>query len=655
MSGDAVFGWHRLTLIQVARSIASWASQETAASVGHLGQKAILSRAVDSLKASNKLGRFERVSEFPGFVQAARDAIEEAGMQGVSDEAMAAETPDFAALSVEYRSQLREAGMVDRVDVITSAHTSLSVDTFAHLLTGLPTVLLDVPVGSDAEQLLIGALVARSTATIATVQEGDDRSVSALESALGVQADRQSPGDSPGTLSAMRYRLFDNASTVDGYGSDESEGLDVFSEAGEHLECVEIGRRIHRLARAGVPFDRIGILVHSPELYRPQLEDALGRSGIPAYFAHGVTRPDPSGRAFISLLLCAAEGLSARRFAEYLSLGQVPSATGEGEPPAALDEGNRWVSPDDDLMSEEDEAPKLQLDLFAPVAEPPPPVIAGTLRAPRRWERLLVEAAVIGGMDRWRRRLKGLEQEMVLKLDDRDDLDEATEERLERELTHLKSLREYAIPILTDLDTLRKPDRWAVWISRLTALATRCLREPARVLSILSELAPMGSVGPVGIDEVYRVLAPNLLELTERPEAFRYGKVFVAPVEAARGLSFDVVFIPGMAERLFPRKIIQDPILSDRLRIRLDGRLRTNKDRVAEERLALRIAMGAARDKVVLSFPRVDLEHGRQRVSSFYALESLRAATGTLPSISDLDRRAQADRATRPGWPAPRD
>ena len=40
ISGDAVFGWHRLTLIQVARSIASWASQETAASVGHLGQKA---------------------------------------------------------------------------------------------------------------------------------------------------------------------------------------------------------------------------------------------------------------------------------------------------------------------------------------------------------------------------------------------------------------------------------------------------------------------------------------------------------------------------------------------------------------------------------------------------------------------------------------
>jgi ATP-dependent helicase/nuclease subunit B len=262
---------------------------------------------------------------------------------------------------------------------------------------------------------------------------------------------------------------------------------------------------------------------------------------------------------------------------------------------------------------------------------------------------------VIGGLDRWRRRLAGLEQELALKLDNRDDLDEATEERLNRELDHLKSLRAYALPILMDLDRLRKPEQWGVWIQRLTALATRCLREPARVLSVLSELAPMASVGPVGIDEVYRVLAPNLLELTERPESDRYGRVFVAPIDAARGLAFDAVFIPGLAERLFPSKIVQDPILGDRVRKRLDPVLATNEDRVQEERLSLRIAMGAAREKVFLSYPRVDLEHGRQRVSSFYALESLRAMTGTLPSISELDREAQKDRSMRPGWPAPKE
>jgi len=36
--------------------------------------------------------------------------------------------------------------------------------------------------------------------------------------------------------------------------------------------------------------------------------------------------------------------------------------------------------------------------------------------------------------------------------------------------------------------------------------------------------------------------------------------------ENARGLSFDVVFVPGLAERLFPQKLIEDPILSDRAR-----------------------------------------------------------------------------------------
>ena len=35
--------------------------------------------------------------------------------------------------------------------------------------------------------------------------------------------------------------------------------------------------------------------------------------------------------------------------------------------------------------------------------------VLGTLRAPWRWERLLHDAAVLGGRERWKRRLDGLE------------------------------------------------------------------------------------------------------------------------------------------------------------------------------------------------------------------------------------------------------
>jgi hypothetical protein len=45
----------------------------------------------------------------------------------------------------------------------------------------------------------------------------------------------------------------------------------------------------------------------------------------------------------------------------------------------------------------------------------------------------------------------------------------------------------------------------------------------------------------------------------------------VGPVEAARGLSFDAIFVPGLAEKLFPRRIVEDPILLDAARERLNG------------------------------------------------------------------------------------
>src|SRR5207253_10583302 len=131
---------------------------------------------------------------------------------------------------------------------------------------------------------------------------------------------------------------------------------------------------------------------------------------IPAHFASGTQQPNPAGRAFLALLACAADGLSARRFAEYLSLGEVPQAV-SGAPPDAPPSGDRWVPPDSELTARPAAEP-------APVAEPGPsadldaPVVAGALRAPWRWEQLLIDAAVIGGRQRWKRRLDGLEAQL---------------------------------------------------------------------------------------------------------------------------------------------------------------------------------------------------------------------------------------------------
>src|SRR5207245_4309188 len=106
-----------------------------------------------------------------------------------------------------------------------------------------------------------------------------------------------------------------------------------FSAPGEGREAVEVARLILDEARAGTPFDEMAVLVRAPDVYTSLLEVALQRAGIPACFARGTSRPDPSGRAFLALLDCALGGLSARRFAEYLSLGQVPPLDAAGAPP----------------------------------------------------------------------------------------------------------------------------------------------------------------------------------------------------------------------------------------------------------------------------------------------------------------------------------
>ena len=71
------------------------------------------------------------------------------------------------------------------------------------------------------------------------------------------------------------------------------------------------------------------------------------------------------------------------------------------------------------------------------------PVVAGALRAPWRWEKLIVDSAVIGGdPERWRRRLRGLrgEYEEQLREAQREDPESARAGQLERDLTNLAHL-----------------------------------------------------------------------------------------------------------------------------------------------------------------------------------------------------------------------
>jgi hypothetical protein len=677
--GAGLLGVHRLTLTGLAVDLAEGPLARAGLTpAGGLSVEAMVARLIHKLKADS-IPYFQPVADTPGLARAVAATIAELRLQGVRP-AQVAETGlpgrDLARMAALFEEELANRSAADFALLLRYAIAAAREGK--HRLLGLPMVLLDVDpepallrelaeaVIAHAPAVFDACLVGQTSSSVRVLlppNNSDEDQVGgrAIVPAAGFQptygrlkggcGQYWPPSNPANTLDRIRQSLF--AQTVPPDGEPDSS-LDYFSAAGESLECVEIARRIRKSAADGVAFDRMAILLRSPERYQPLVEEALRRAGIPAYFSRGVARPDPAGRAFLALLACAGEGCSATRFAEYLSLGQTPPLDRPLGTDAAMP-----LPPDDEMLARLYE----RAEAAAPKAEPAPEpaegedaaVIGGTLQSPAAWEKLLVDAAVIGGRERWARRLHGLEGEFRVRLADLGEKEEGRRQHLEREIARLKNLERFALPLIDRLAGLPLQADWGDWIEHLGALAAAALRHAESVLSVLGELQAMAEVGPVGLEEVSGVLRDRLRFLRREPPLRRYGSVFVAGIDEVRGRVFDIVFLPGLCEGLFPSRAHEDPILLDVYRAKLNAGLRVQDDRVADERRRLHTACAAARTRLVFSYPRVDAVESRPRVPSFYALEIVRAAYGRLPELRTFEEKARQGAPSRLDWPAPAD
>ena len=654
-AAGALVGVTRMSFAELATRMALPDLAERLVSPGSaLGVEAMTARASFDAHDAGELAYFEPVAQLPGFPRAAARTLGELQLAGVSLDALAAVDrvgPDLAALARRLDGEAARSGAVSRADVLSTAAARIA--GAPEVLPARHVLLLDVPIASAAERRLLAVLAGAAAQCLAVVPEGDAAARAACAAAGGVEArdavDPPGPADTDRTARARLQRwLFSPEAPPVGALDDT---VQIFSAPGEGREAVEVVRRVLAEADAGVPFDEMAVLLRAPHTYLGLLEHAFARAGVPAWFERGTRRPDPAGRAFLALLACADDGLSARRFAEYLSLGQVPSGTGPIDP---------GPSSEADVLLRPDE----RVEDPAPIEEAPAAgerdgtrVVAGTLRAPWRWEELLVEACVIEGLERWQRRLPGLRHEYdrrwrELAAEDRDSPRLRAIERDREQLGHLEA---FALPIVAAIDTWRAPRTWAAWLQEFAALVPRVLRQPARVARVLAEMAPLGAVGPVRLREVRDVLTPRLLTLTHEPPRRREGHVFVGTPQSARGRTFAVVFVPGMAERIFPQRLREDALLLDARRAALDPALPVTDTRADDERLQLRLAVGAATARIHLSYPRLELAESRPRVPSFYVLDVVRATTGAIPRYDAVADDASARGGARLDWPAPRD
>ncbi|MGE5246596.1 MAG: PD-(D/E)XK nuclease family protein [Betaproteobacteria bacterium] len=662
----ATFGIERFSLTELAaRAAAARLAGARRAAGSPAGAEAVAARATFDASAAGELSYFAPVARTPGFPRALARTVHELRLAGIGVSALARDgaAGDLARLLARIDAALAAASVEDRAALFAAA--AAAWDEGRVRWRGAPVVLLDVPLDSDAERRFATVVCRHASRALATAPEGDEGASAALR-ALGaspvVAPDVAPPGSD---LAHLRRFVFASAPPP---VRERAGDVRLFSAPGEGRETIEIARRALDEAARGVPFDEMAVVLRAPQQYLGLLEHAFGRAGVPVYFDRGTRRPDPAGRAFIALLSCACEGLSAKRFDEYLSLGQVPQLA-RSRTADHVDDHD--TEPPDDERQVAVEPPDSDDDA----------IVAGTLRAPWKWEELIVESSVVAGTDRedgkrrWRRRLDGLAAEFRLRLDElrSEEPESPRVGRYERDLRNLDHLRGFALPIVDALAEWPAEASWGDWLGRFEALAPRVLRDPARVLATLAELQPMADVGPVPLEEARDVLHERLLTLDWDPPARRYGRVFVGSPHQIRGRAFRVVFVPGLAERLFPQRLREDPLLLDGLRRELDGRqgpagsgapaagpgrpaaLVTRDERAAAERLLLKIAIGAAGERLHLSYPRLDVSESRPRVPSFYALDVMRAMTGRIPDHRTLAADAAEASGASLAWPAPRE
>jgi RecB family exonuclease len=570
-SGAATFGWKTGTLYELAQDIIG---SELAASARHIASPALLeavcARAVAEAAAAGTIAPYESIADRPGLSRALARTISEL-RGGRLDEAEL--PPGLSPLLARSLALLAEEGAVDGPASLRMAAEQLDAGG-----TMAPVLFLDPPIRSLLERELAVSALRASSAAAVTLPSQDSFAREAIEVAFDTEFEALEPsaGDALGRL--QRF-LFAEASPP---LSPLDDSVLLLSAPGEGRECIEVVRRIHKAASAGTPYDRMAVLLRREMSHRVELEEALRRGGVPAFFARGSSVPDPSARALLILMVCAEEGLAVGRFIEYLSLRQLGSEVKH-----------------------------------------------------RVWEQLLIEARAIGGLDRIQRRLEQLVSQ--------------------HQSEQLQLLRERGLPLFRALDALPEADTWSSWSGFLEALAEQALEEPSQVLGVLRELRPMDSGRSVSLGEVRLFLTRRLGERRIAPEHRVAGAVFVGSAQDARGRSFDLVFVPGLAEGVFPERVVEDPMLLDVQRAQLSADLATNAQRSADERLALQLAAGAASKQLVLSWSRIDGRACRPRVPSFYALEVMRASRGMLPSFEALAQEADRVASARLGWPAPED
>lgn len=374
-------------------------------------------------------------------------------------------------------------------------------------------------------------------------------------------------------LQILKKRLFAREFDLPREPGDGS--FTVIDAAGEVSEAGEIAREILRLvSEDGFAFHEIGVLLRSGDPYLALLSEVFDESGIPYHAVGGLplTRTT-AGRAFAVLA-----GLANRRFTRRELMDFLLDAP---------------------VVSGDEMGFRARLDL---------------------WDLFTRNAGIVDHASDWDGRLA------ALKIDD------------SQEKEHLASLKKFLSGLFERLEIFQKKNSWSGFSKSFLELTSwlfdeTCLgfEEAAACVESLADLDEV--TGKVAPGDFFNTLEKSLDGASLKKGSYETSGVTVSSIMEARGVSFRAVFLAGLTDGAFPARPGRDSILLEENRKALNkkipcGEYPLHSKRALEEEILFAMAVESARERLCITFPRLDADTGRPRNPSYFVKYALDTVAG---------------------------
>jgi len=556
---------------------------------------------------------FGRVRGMAGFVDALGESLRELKLSGVSPELISAaakhadaeiddpafgrKASEIAALYKSYQSFLAARELLDEEDLpaVAAERIAAGLDESTRW-ADVSAVLVDgffrlSPTWRD----VLAAIAARGVKVFVTLPWDESRpllfatpgrTLRSLESAFSVTRVtlKHPEGASPSVLSHVEENLFRADVPQSGRIEEELDGprIRIFDAPNPWSEAEMVVRAIHREhEQNGTPYGRCAIIARSSAEYSDLLRTVGGTYGIEISSGQGRTLAEhPIIKTFLTLCAIVLHNWRRDDVIGFLKSSYTP-------------------------------VDKIAADSLRLRAR------RKGLRQGREGWRLLAEDAARGGEP-----LAGILTALL-------DFDASLGERDLTAEDHAKALG-------AGLAALR-----------LSQQAEEEAREAfgawKQALSQVVAAARLRGRGPMPLADFHRDLLTALRSSAFSPPGTRDSVPLIEPYDAGQ-IDARFVAVMGLTERVFPRRVNEDPFFRDEEREALTAAgldLERQADRADDERLLFYMAATAARERLVLSFPRSAEES--DTLPSFY-LDEVRGLFAHVPT----EVRTLADVAPRP-------